>query len=119
MFVPEISDLRNDEDKHYYAYSIRMCLLPQVYSLDGFHFDCCQLSSRHWIIRAKDTVVADISGEGVIGLVRSQLSSFCGVLEFKWPCFYLSMYTKHVSALANNFQVCHFNYQATCHIHPL
>lgn len=65
VLVPKLCDLRSDKDKYRFAYSVRMCLLPDVYALDGLYFNCCQLSSRHWIICAQDTVVADVGGEGV------------------------------------------------------
>ncbi|XP_010906050.2 F-box protein SKIP16 [Elaeis guineensis] len=68
VLVPEESDLNREEEKcYYYAYSIRMSLLPEGCMLDGVHFPSCQLQSRHWMIRCKDIVVPDVHGEAVIG----------------------------------------------------
>ncbi|MQM09397.1 hypothetical protein Taro_042265 [Colocasia esculenta] len=67
-FVPEMCDLNAEEDsRHWFAYSIRMSLLPEGCILDGIHYDSCQLYSRHWIIRSNDAVVSDLRGEAVIG----------------------------------------------------
>ncbi|VAI02671.1 unnamed protein product [Triticum turgidum subsp. durum] len=49
-----------------YSYSIRLSV-PEACMLGGVYFSSCQLHSRHWIIRCKDTVVSDVNGEGVIG----------------------------------------------------
>ncbi|VAI02672.1 unnamed protein product [Triticum turgidum subsp. durum] len=51
-----------------YSYSIRLSV-PEACMLGGVYFSSCQLHSRHWIIRCKDTVVSDVNGEGVIGKV--------------------------------------------------
>ncbi|XP_073013427.1 F-box protein SKIP16 [Typha latifolia] len=66
VLVPEASDLTGPE-KYFYSYSIRMSLLPEGCILDGMYFSSCQLYSRHWIIRSRDTVVSDVQGEAVIG----------------------------------------------------
>jgi len=63
IYIPE----RSKEDKHMFSYSIRMRLLPDGCTLDSRQFNSCQLSSRHWIIRCDETVIADFSGEAVIG----------------------------------------------------
>ncbi|KAK8931148.1 F-box protein SKIP16 [Platanthera zijinensis] len=67
VFVPELSVV-DGEAEYYYSYSIRMSLLPEECILNGIYYSSCQLSSRHWIIKSKDNVVAQVSGEGVIGL---------------------------------------------------
>ncbi|ONK77279.1 uncharacterized protein A4U43_C02F4910 [Asparagus officinalis] len=67
VFVPEMSDLNGGEEKYYYSYSVRLSLLPDGCILDGTYYSSCQLYSRHWIIRSKDVVVSDVSGEAVIG----------------------------------------------------
>lgn len=68
LFIPELSDLNSGErDKYFFSYSIGMSLLQEGGFLDGAHFSSCQLQSRHWIIRANDTVVSDVCGEAVIG----------------------------------------------------
>ncbi|URD76870.1 hypothetical protein MUK42_20060 [Musa troglodytarum] len=65
IFVPEASEGNGGD--YYYSYSIRMSLLPEGCILDGTHYSSCQLCSRHWIIRSKDIIVSDVSGEAVIG----------------------------------------------------
>lgn len=75
VLVPKLNDLRSDKDKYCFAYSIRMSPLPDVEALDGLYFNSCQLSSHHWIILAKDTVVDDVGGECVD--VDSELSLVC------------------------------------------
>ncbi|WOL04131.1 hypothetical protein Cni_G12852 [Canna indica] len=68
VFVPEASNPKDEgEEKYYYTYSIRMSLLPDGCMLDGVYYSSCQLYSRHWLIRSKDVVVSDVSGEAVIG----------------------------------------------------
>nr|CAD1819930.1 unnamed protein product [Ananas comosus var. bracteatus] len=67
VFVPEASDPEGKSDNYYYTYSIRLSLLPEGCMLDGTYFSCCQLHSRHWIIRSRDNIVANVQGEGVIG----------------------------------------------------
>lgn len=47
-----------------------MSLQPEGCLLDGVYYQSCQLYSRHWIIKSKDDVVADVNGEGVIGKVN-------------------------------------------------
>uniref|UniRef100_A0A1D1YR28 F-box protein SKIP16 n=1 Tax=Anthurium amnicola TaxID=1678845 RepID=A0A1D1YR28_9ARAE len=66
VLVPELCDL-NDEQKYWFAYSIRISLSPEGCTLDGVRYDSCQLDSRHWIIRSNDNVVSNVRGEGVIG----------------------------------------------------
>ena len=84
MLVPEESDLNREEEKcYYYAYSVRMSLLPEGCMLDGVHFPSCQLQSRHWMIRCKDIVVPDVHGEAVIGKVG-------------FAFFYMSCMTWHI-----------------------
>ncbi|PKA66708.1 F-box protein SKIP16 [Apostasia shenzhenica] len=65
VFVPELSSLARKE--HFYSYSIRMSLSPDGCILNGIYYSSCQLSSRHWIIKSKDYVIDDVSGDGVIG----------------------------------------------------
>ncbi|GMY32568.1 F-box protein SKIP16 isoform X1 [Fagus crenata] len=67
VFIPELADLENDREKYTYSYSIRMSLLPEGCIINGLPFFSCQLQRRHWIIRANDRVVSDVSGEAVIG----------------------------------------------------
>ncbi|XP_048234072.1 F-box protein SKIP16 isoform X2 [Ricinus communis] len=67
IFVPEAADLDGGSDKYWFAYSIRMSLLPDGCIVNGMYFASCQLQKRHWIIRANETVVSDVVGEGVIG----------------------------------------------------
>uniref|UniRef100_A0A5B7AWT6 Putative F-box protein SKIP16 n=2 Tax=Davidia involucrata TaxID=16924 RepID=A0A5B7AWT6_DAVIN len=67
VFVPEMSDLQHESDKYWFAYSIRMSLLPEGCIINGMFFSSCQLYWRHWIIRANDVVEADVDGEAVIG----------------------------------------------------
>ncbi|KAL7607970.1 hypothetical protein Lser_V15G14078 [Lactuca serriola] len=67
VFVPEFSDLVQEEEKYMFAYSIRMSLKPEGCFIHGMSFNSCQLYWRHWIIKANDHVVADINGEAVIG----------------------------------------------------
>ncbi|XP_068646078.1 F-box protein SKIP16 isoform X2 [Aristolochia californica] len=67
-FVPELSDLQNDTEKYYFTYSIRMRLLSEGCVLDGIHSNSCQLFWRHWIIRANENIVSDVSDEAVIGM---------------------------------------------------
>jgi len=67
VFVPEVSDLQESGDKHYFCYSIRMCLLRQEKFSEGTVLSSCQLARRHWIIRANDTIIDDVHGEAVIG----------------------------------------------------
>ncbi|KAG6512819.1 F-box protein SKIP16-like isoform X1 [Zingiber officinale] len=67
VFVPEASDANGGEESYYFSYSIRMSLLPEGCMLDGVYYSSCQLHSRHWIIRSKDTIVSNVHGEAVIG----------------------------------------------------
>ncbi|XP_078434020.1 SKP1/ASK-interacting protein 16 [Wolffia australiana] len=68
IFVPEMSDLGDEgDDKYWFAYSIRLSLSSEGCILDGMRHSSCQLSSRHWIIRALENVVSDVRGEAVIG----------------------------------------------------
>lgn len=67
VFIPEFSDLGQEEDKYLFAYSIRMSLKPDGCFIHGMAFNSCQLYWRHWIIKANEDVVADVDGEAVIG----------------------------------------------------
>ncbi|KAI3700856.1 hypothetical protein L2E82_45497 [Cichorium intybus] len=67
VFVPEFSDLVQEEEKYMFAYSIRISLKPEGCFMHGMTFDSCQLYWRRWIIKANDNVVDDINGEAVIG----------------------------------------------------
>ncbi|XP_021628434.2 F-box protein SKIP16 [Manihot esculenta] len=67
VFVPEAADLPDSTEKYWFAYSIRMSLLPEGCIVNGMHFSSCQLQKRHWIIRANGNVVSDVNAEGVIG----------------------------------------------------
>ncbi|KAK8483554.1 hypothetical protein V6N12_076223, partial [Hibiscus sabdariffa] len=67
VFVPEFADLQNEVEKYRFAYSIRMSLLPEGCVINGMTFGSCQLSRRHWIIRANEDIISDFSGEAVIG----------------------------------------------------
>ncbi|KAK8498815.1 hypothetical protein V6N12_053037 [Hibiscus sabdariffa] len=67
VFVPEFSDLQNEVEKYRFAYSIRMSLLAEGCVFNGMTFGSCQLSRRHWIIRANEDIISDFSGEAVIG----------------------------------------------------
>ncbi|KAH9301973.1 hypothetical protein KI387_013556, partial [Taxus chinensis] len=67
VFVPEFSDLQRDGDRYLFCYSIRMCLLPQEKISRKRILSSCQLSRRHWIIRANGNVIDEFHGEAVIG----------------------------------------------------
>ncbi|OVA11071.1 ApaG domain [Macleaya cordata] len=67
VFVPELSDLQEESEKYWFAYSVRMSLLKEGCILNGMSFNSCQLYWRHWVIRASDVVVSDVNGEAVIG----------------------------------------------------
>ncbi|TKY67469.1 F-box protein SKIP16 [Spatholobus suberectus] len=67
LVSPELIDLRDDLEKYYFAYSIRLSLEPEGCIINGMSFSSCQLHWRHWIIRANDIVVSDVNGEAVIG----------------------------------------------------
>jgi F-box protein 3 len=69
--VPELSRLEELEDRFWFSYSVRMRLLPS-HEQGANSLTSCQLSARHWVIRAHDTV-NEVRGEAVIGLV----SDFC------------------------------------------
>lgn len=69
VFVPEASEANGGAESYYFSYSIRMSLLPEGCMLDGVYYSSCQLHSRHWIIRSKDTIVDNVHGEAVIGQV--------------------------------------------------
>ncbi len=71
VFVPELSRLEELEDRFWFSYSVRMRLLPS-HEQGANSLTSCQLSARHWVIRAHDTV-NEVRGEAVIGLV----SDFC------------------------------------------
>ncbi|KAJ0093054.1 hypothetical protein Patl1_26461 [Pistacia atlantica] len=68
VLIPEAADLRGHSEKYLFAYSIRMSLMPEGCIIGGMNFSSCQLHQRHWVIRANDVVVSDISGEAVIGM---------------------------------------------------
>lgn len=68
VFIPELADPESDTEKYLFAYSIRMSLLPEGCVINGMTFSSCQLQRRHWIINANNVVVADVSGEAVIGM---------------------------------------------------
>ncbi|KAE8723869.1 F-box protein SKIP16 [Hibiscus syriacus] len=67
VFVPEFADLQGEAEKYTFAYSIRMSLLPEGCIINGTTFGSCQLSLRHWIIRANEDIVSNVNGEAVIG----------------------------------------------------
>ncbi|KAJ9178542.1 hypothetical protein P3X46_010420 [Hevea brasiliensis] len=67
VFVPEAVDLEDSSEKYWFAYSIRMSLLPEGCFINGMYFGSCQLQRRHWIIYANGNIVSDVSGEAVIG----------------------------------------------------
>ncbi|KAE8730847.1 F-box protein SKIP16 [Hibiscus syriacus] len=67
VFVPEFTDLKGEAEKYTFAYSIRMSLLPEGCIINGMTFGSCQLSRRHWIIRANENIVSNVNGEAVIG----------------------------------------------------
>uniref|UniRef100_A0A2P2IU14 ApaG domain-containing protein n=1 Tax=Rhizophora mucronata TaxID=61149 RepID=A0A2P2IU14_RHIMU len=67
VFVPEYSDPYDGSEKYWFAYSIRMSLLPKGCIINGMSFSSCQLYLRHWIIRAHDVVVSEVNAEAVIG----------------------------------------------------
>lgn len=67
VVVPECCNLRPDSLEYIFAYSIRMSLSPKGCIINGMKFSSCQLYRRHWIIRVDDSIVDDVSGEGVIG----------------------------------------------------
>ncbi|GLJ21951.1 hypothetical protein SUGI_0411140 [Cryptomeria japonica] len=67
VFVPEYEDFRRNEDKYMFSYSVRMRLLHQEKISQKRILSSCQLSRRHWIIRANNNVIDDVAGEGVIG----------------------------------------------------
>ncbi|CAH8354459.1 unnamed protein product [Eruca vesicaria subsp. sativa] len=67
VFIPEVSNLRDHPPAYWYAYSIRMSLMPEGCFLNGRHHSSCQLYWRHWIIRADDEVIDKVNGEAVIG----------------------------------------------------
>ncbi|KAG0608633.1 hypothetical protein M758_8G121000 [Ceratodon purpureus] len=67
VFVPELSRVEEMDDSYWFSYSVRMRLLdPAPGQTDAL--TTCQLSDRHWVIRANDTVVAEVRGRGVIGM---------------------------------------------------
>ena len=70
VFVPELSRVEAEDDSYWFSYSVRMRLLnPTPGQTDALR--TCQLSDRHWIIRAHDTIIAEVRGHAVIGLVMS------------------------------------------------
>ncbi|PWA55499.1 hypothetical protein CTI12_AA424660 [Artemisia annua] len=71
VFVPEFSNLMDEEEKYLFAYSIRLSLKPEGCVVDGVSYDSCQLYWRKWLIKSNDTVVGRTNGEAVIGLVNS------------------------------------------------
>ncbi|KFK42940.1 hypothetical protein AALP_AA1G058400 [Arabis alpina] len=67
VFIPEIANLRQEPPAYWYAYSVRMSLIPEGCFLNGIHHSSCQLYWRHWVIRADDAVIDTVNGEAVIG----------------------------------------------------
>ncbi|KAG4385227.1 hypothetical protein AAZX31_12G048900 [Glycine max] len=67
LVIPELMDLQDDLGEYLFAYSIRLSLEPQGCIINGMSFSSCQLHWRHWIIRANDIVISDVSGKAVIG----------------------------------------------------
>ncbi|XP_010485720.1 PREDICTED: F-box protein SKIP16-like [Camelina sativa] len=67
VFIPEISNLLDQPPAYWYAYSIRMSLVPEGCILNGTHHSSCQLYWRHWVIRADNEVIDKVNGEAVIG----------------------------------------------------
>lgn len=75
VFVPELSRVEELDDSYWFSYSVRMCLLnPEPGQTDAL--STCQLSDRHWVIRANDTLIAEVRGRAVIGMVCSFFSHF-------------------------------------------
>lgn len=73
--MPELSRVEELEDSYWFSYSVRMRLLdPAPGQTDAL--TTCQLSDRHWVIRANDTVVAEVRGRAVIGMVCGPLTHF-------------------------------------------
>lgn len=68
--MPEHHETGGLGGQNLYTYSIRLSV-PEAVMLDGVYYSSCQLHSRHWIIRARDSVVSEAHGEGVIGEVCS------------------------------------------------
>ncbi|XP_010522171.1 PREDICTED: F-box protein SKIP16 [Tarenaya hassleriana] len=68
VFIPEVADLQSETQKYWYAYTIRMSLLPEGCILNGIHHSSCQLHMRHWLIRANNAIIDDVNGEAVIGM---------------------------------------------------
>ncbi|GAV64314.1 DUF525 domain-containing protein [Cephalotus follicularis] len=66
VFAPELADLHNNSEKYFFAYSVRMSLVPEGCIINGIFFSSCQLHWRHWTIRCND-VVSNVHGEAVIG----------------------------------------------------
>lgn len=70
VFIPEIANLRDQPPAYWFAYSIRMSLMPEGCILNGKHHSSCQLYWRHWVIRADGEVIDKVNGEAVIGKVE-------------------------------------------------
>ncbi|CAI9776148.1 unnamed protein product [Fraxinus pennsylvanica] len=88
VFVPEFSNLQDESEKFFFAYSIRMSLSPGGCVIKGMKFSSCQLYWRHWAIRANDAVISNVNGEAVIGRV--------GFLDYNCQTFsldYVSCYS--------------------------
>ncbi|XWS09350.1 hypothetical protein CRYUN_Cryun40dG0077600 [Craigia yunnanensis] len=68
VFVPEFAKLQDEAEKYFFAYSIRMSLLPEGCIINGMTFSSCQLNWRHWVIRANEAIVSNVNGEAVIGM---------------------------------------------------
>lgn len=78
--MPELSRVEELDDSYWFSYSVRMRLLnPAPGQIDALN--TCQLSDRHWVIRANDTVVAEVRGRAVIGMVCPSFNLFI----FKLP----------------------------------
>nr|XP_027117529.1 F-box protein SKIP16-like isoform X1 [Coffea arabica] len=67
VFVPEGSNLEDEDEKYLFAYTVRMSLSPEGCIISGMNFGSCQLYWRHWVIRIGDAVVDNVNGEAVFG----------------------------------------------------
>lgn len=122
VLIPEQTDLRIPD--FWFAYSIRMSLLPEGCTVHGRTFSSCQLYWRHWIIRENEVVKNEVSAEAVIGKVsviycvfnifemplleRILLSSY--LFKDKRSCFVFVLHDDLVELVALNVIGCiHFN----------
>ncbi|KAL2469442.1 F-box protein SKIP16 [Abeliophyllum distichum] len=67
VFVPEFSNLQDESEKFFFAYSIRLSLSPGGCVINAMTFSSCQLYWRHWCICANDAIISNVNGEAVIG----------------------------------------------------